>query len=225
MKQFCLFSVLLVVFGLSLVHAQNEVNLGVIGGLNISDAKIEGADGDEMKTSSQNQFGVGILAELVLTENVSLGTNILYLKKSVTVETDDPQSFDVWAGYIEVPLYIKASFGTEIRPYILAGPSLGLLLNSEITTEFGGIDFTGDFIDVLKNSEFSIVFGVGVEVPVWQGLAFIQARYAYGIQDILKGGTVQLRAGETLQLPATINAGDNLYTRNFLILAGYSIHL
>jgi len=211
--------------GLLPVYAQNQVDIGLIGGLNISDAKIEDDEGDDPKTSSVNEFGIGVLAELQIHKNVSLGTNVLYLRKGVTVETSDPMVFDVWAGYIEIPLYIKVSFGEEIRPYLMAGPSLGLLMNSEVDVEFGGINFTGDFKPVLKNSEFSVFFAAGVDVPVWIGHAFIQGRYAYGIQDVIKGGTILLKAGETLRQEATIDSGDDLKTRAYQILAGFSIPL
>jgi hypothetical protein len=218
---------LLFLFCAAPLFAQMKADFGVIGGLNISDAKIEDDEGDDPKTESRNKFGTGILAEIALGDNVTFGANILYLRKGVKVgPVDDQESiFNVWADYIEIPLYFKYSYGTDIKPYVLVGPSLGILLSSEIDVEFGGINFTGDFKEVLKNSEFSIIFGAGLEAPVWIGRAFIQGRYMYGIQDVLKGGVVQLRAGETLQLQADIEAGDDLFTRNFLILAGFSVPL
>jgi hypothetical protein len=226
MKQNCLLIVLFLVFGFSSVYAQNEVNLGVIGGLNISDAKIEDNEGDDPKTKSQNEFGTGILAEIALSDNVTFGANILYIRKGVKVgPVDDDVIFDVWADYIEIPLYFKFSYGTDIRPYALIGPSLGLILSSEVDVEFGGINFTGDFKEVLKTSEFSIVFGAGIDAPIWIGRAFIEGRYLYGIQDVLKGGAVLLRAGESLQIQANIEGSDDLFTRNYLILAGFSVPL
>jgi hypothetical protein len=205
--------------------AQNRVDIGLIGGLNISDAIIEDDAGDDPETSSVNEYGIGIQAELQIHNNVALGANILYLRKGVKVETSDPLTFNVWAGYIEVPLYVKYSFGTTIRPYVMAGPSLGFLLNSEVDVPFGGLTFNGDFKPVLKNMEFSVLFAVGVTAPVWIGQAFIQGRYVYGFQDMIKGGTILLKAGETLRQEVTIDAGDNLYTRCYMIFAGFSVPL
>jgi len=208
------------------VFAQNQVDIGLIGGLNISDAKIEDNEGDDPKTWSENEFGFGIQAELLIHKNVALGTNILYLRKGVEVEADNNLVFDVWAGYIEIPIYIKIFFGEKIRPYLMAGPSLGLLQKSEVDVEYLGIQFTGDFTDVLKNSEFSVFFAAGVDIPVWIGRAFIQGRYVYGVQDLIKGGTIVLKAGETLQIDdVTVESGDDLYTRGYQILAGFSFPL
>ena len=216
---------LILICGVIPVFAQNEVDIGVIGGLNISDAKIEDDTGDDPKTNSVTEFGIGVQAELQIHKNVALGTNILYLRKGVNVETSDPLVFDVQGDYIEIPLYLKVSFGDKIKPYFMAGPSLGLLLKSEVEVAFGGINFTGDFKPVLKNSEFSYLLAAGVEFPIWIGNAFIEGRYLNGVQDMIKGGTILLKAGETLRQEATIDSGDDLFTRCYLIFAGFSLPL
>jgi hypothetical protein len=225
MKRFLLCVSCIIFYAILPVAAQNQLDIGLVGGLNISDAIIEDNAGDDPKASSVNEYGIGIQAELQIHKNIALGTNILYLRKGLIAETSDPLTFDIWAGYIEVPLYIKYSFGTTIRPYFMAGPSLGLLLNSEVDVPFGGLNFNGDFKPVLRNSELSVLFAAGVTVPVWIGQAFIQGRYLYGLQDLIKGGTVLLKAGETLRQEATIDSGDNLYTRCYQIFAGFSVQL
>jgi hypothetical protein len=42
---------------------------------------------------------------------------------------------------------------------------------------------------------------------------------------MIKGGTVELKAGATLRQEATIDPGDNLFTRCFQIFAGFSVPL
>ncbi len=222
MKCTNVFGILYVLFGVLSVFAQDQFELGILAGPNFSDAKIEDNEGRPSEVTGKTKFGGGIQLEKALSDNFTLGINILYNRNGVEVRNDDNIIFDVWADYIEVPLYLKISTGKEIRPHLILGPSIGFLLSSEVDVALGGLPFNGDFSTVLEKTNFSLVVGAGVDLPVWKGHAFIQGRYVYGIRDVLKGGTFELKAGETIRTEATVDPEDNLFTRGFQIMAGYS---
>jgi len=225
MKLSTFFSVIIMASLIIPRTAGAQFGVGALGGLNFGDAKIEDDQGNTIEAKGQTEFGAGVLAEFDLNEDLTLGTNILYLKKGVEATTADGLVFNVWAGYIEVPLYLKYSFGEKTRPYFFIGPSVGFLAHSEVDIEVVGLPFNGDFSTVLENMDYSIVIGAGLDIPLWKGNLLIQGRYTYGFYDILKGGTVELKAGETLREYATVNEGDKIFTRGIHLFAGYTLPL
>ena len=207
----CIFGFIILI-GMIPILCRAQVQGGLIGGLNFSDARIEDNLGNEMETTGQTQFCAGILAEISLAGNLSIGTNVLYAQKAVEVINEDNLIFDVWSGYIEIPIYLKYTFAEKVNPHLILGPTVGFLLKSEVDVEVLGLRFNGDFSNVLENMDYGIMVGAGVEFPVWKGKMIVQGRYRYGFYDVLKGGNVELKAGQTLRETATIDPGDKLYT-------------
>jgi hypothetical protein len=207
------------------ILAGAQVRTGVIVGPNFSSAKVVDNLGDMLEVEGQTEFGAGLTVEKVFTQNLSMGANLLYLRKGVRVTTVENLGFDVWAAYLEVPLFLKYSFGEKIRPYISFGPTVGLLLKSEADVDLLGLVFNGDFSTVLQNMDYGLFIGGGIEIPVWKGSLLIEGRYAYGLYDIIKGGVVEMKAGKTLRQEATVDPGDELYTRGIQIMLGFSYPL
>jgi len=211
-----------VLFIMMPMFAAAQLEVGILGGFNFSDARIENNSGGNIDATGKTVYGAGVLAQYQLSENLSLGTNILYLRKAIDARNEDDIVFDIWADYIEIPLYLKYSFGNRIRPYLVFGPTLGFLLNSEVEIDLIGLPFSGDFSTVMNDLDFGVLIGAGLEIPLWSGKLFICGRYSHGFYDVLKGGTVELKAGETLREYATIDKGDKWFSRGTQLMAGYS---
>ena len=134
---------------LAVSFAQNpntKLQIGVIGGLNFSGADIEiveeGAD-----VSNTTVFGIGGVFDWNLNQTFSLRLEPMYLQKGIGKSELDVQPDVEWtleSSYLELPVFIKAEFGSAIRPYIMAGPSFGLLLTSDVRAELSGLTFKGD---------------------------------------------------------------------------------
>ena len=202
-----------------------QISGGVLGGLNFSKVRVEDNQGTSLETKSRTGYQAGIMAETGLAGGLSLGANILYLEKAAEVRTAENITFDVRTAYIEIPLFLKYTFGEKLHPHVLLGPTVGFLLHSEVDVEQYGLNFTGDFAPALEKMDFGFMMGAGVELPLGNGRLHIQGRYRYGTADIIKGGTVDLRAGSTLHIPATIDTGDRLFTSGIQVMAGYSLPL
>jgi hypothetical protein len=102
--------------------------------------------------------------------------------------------------YLSFPLLGKLSFGNPagIRPYLLAGPELSILLSAEVKSKLeiavSGYPQTfrdtekDDIKDECESLEFAFNLGGGMEFPIGTMRAFIDARYGLGLSKVNKEG-------------------------------------
>jgi hypothetical protein len=111
--------------------------------------------------------------------------------------------------YIELPLLLKYSLPTEgVRPYLIAGPSLGIRLDATGVTKFGTAPEERESIEDLETTDWSLMAGAGLGANVGSACVFAEAVYALGLTDLnedARAGSgqnrgLQLRAGVTLRL-------------------------
>lgn len=211
-------------FMLLALTARAQVDVGVIGGLNFSDMKGEGTT--EREISGHTVFGVGALFDLGLMNHLSLCVEPMVIKKSATgeeINVENP-AVDVRMVFVELPIFFKVSFGKAVRPYFLAGPSLGYLLSSEMLTELGGITFKADTKSITEKLDVGIGFGGGVSFPVGLFSIYLEGRYTLGLRNLNKGGDVVVKAGP-LVIPAHIEETDKMKPRGLQVMAGIAFSL
>ncbi len=224
MKRMILLSVVLcVLFTALTANAQHQI--GVIGGLNFADLSISHPDDSIEKNSTDRKFGIGALLALDIGKQYSLQIQPMYLVKGGTAVPDpgDPE-YGFSASYLEVPLLLQKSFGSKFRPYLLAGPTIGFLLSSEVEVELNGTLFTADLKDVSEKIDLGLSLGAGMSYPVSNFTFFLEARYTLGVKDILKGGPIQFKAGN-LVLDEELEPEVEIKTRGINIMAGITIPL
>src|SRR5262249_40238605 len=73
--------------------------------------------------------------------------------------------------------------GGRIRPYVLGGPSLGLLLGAYIYDPV--LQGSTDFKYAFKEAEFSVIGGGGIAFLTPRTRFFIETRYARGLNNIM----------------------------------------
>jgi hypothetical protein len=196
-----------------------EVRVGGVGGMNLATLSTDAA-GSKLGTLSR--WGAGGTLELDLSRTVALairptyegrGTDIKSMPEIGAVSAKGTGSYArTTLGYVELPLLIKYSIPTEgVRPYLIAGPSLGLLRKAEAVSKFGGAaekreDIKKDF----KSTDISLNAGAGVGANLGPTYVFAEGLYGFGLTNINKDKTegtgrnrgLQLRAGITLRLGA-----------------------
>ncbi len=100
--------------------------------------------------------------------------------------------------YLEIPLLVKLNFGKTVGFFLLAGPSVGYLLNGtdkDMDGQTNDVD-----LDFYKRAEFGAHVGGGIGL----GPVKIDVRYIFGLTDIFDdSGDIQitnssLGAGVTL---------------------------
>jgi hypothetical protein len=207
------------------VTASAQHRVGVMGGLNFTnlDADFDAAETD---LSSRTLFGLGGVVDLRLSENISLHLEPMYLRKgALATDVEDRIEFPITLSFLELPVFVKAEFGSTAKPYVMAGPTIGYLLSADIEGELSGITFKGDLKDVTESIDLGIGFGAGVSYPVGSASIFLEGRYSLGLSNLQKGGTFELTAGPVSEEITWDKDLDAYKTRGFQIMAGVSFPL
>jgi len=169
--------------------AAAQANLGIIGGLNFADLDGKNPDGTKIEFSGRTGLGIGGVLDLAISENASLVFQPMYLQKGAK-QSEQGVDFTFKANYIEIPALVRIAFGAaNTRPYIFAGPSLGIRLSADIEASMGGSSLSGDIKDLTSSTDFGLAFGGGLKFQLENLAIFVDGRYALGLSDIFKGGT------------------------------------
>jgi hypothetical protein len=220
-----LLSTLVVLFNLAGMAQGQAVYFGTTGGMNIADMKIIG-DGEDQDVNSLNRLGIGGLLGVRFGRHLSLQLRPLYMQKGGTMVQPPPSvDIDFLLSFLELDLTLKAVTGKRIRPYVLAGPTLGFLSTAEVEADAGGESLRADVKHISKKVEYGLCVGAGVEVPLWLGFLFVEGRYSLGLNNLSKGGTVVLMVDGYVAEIEEIDEDDEYKNRGFQIMAGYAISL
>ena len=161
----------LFIFTDSTIKAQENIIFGAKGGINLSNLSSD----NFAETSPRTGFHLGLLAEVPLSNKLSIQPEILYSTQGTEADQitigGSPTKADYNLDYIQVPflgkIYLTESLSVE------AGPSFNFLVKEEIGG--GGTDFGSTF-------EFGGALGASYAI---RGGFFGSARYLYGFTDAL----------------------------------------
>ncbi len=159
-----------------------ESHFGVKAGVNF--ASIGGDDTED--ADGRTSFHVGVLAELMFTDQFGIQPEVLYSSQGAKAE-DSESGFtakgELKLDYINVPILAKYIFSPGFSAHL--GPQIGFLTNAEFEYEesFGGetISGTEDVKEFMNDIDFGLAGGLGYKLDM--GL-FFNARYVLGISDI-----------------------------------------
>jgi hypothetical protein len=203
-----------------------QLSVGVIGGLNFADFELSGNDKmNEMEVSNMTAFGVGGVLDLGFSKSLCLHVEPMYIQKGGEVEeyNDDPE-YSWTMSYVEVPIFLKYGLAMPIRPYIMAGPTIGYLLTSELEGEKEGVAYTADMEKVTEKFDYGLGFGGGVSIPVSFCNIFVEGRYSLSLQDALKKGTFVATEGSE-EKPSEVAEGDEGKTKGWQVMVGVTFPL
>lgn len=203
-----------------------KISVGVFGGLNLSNLKAAkgnpyGVDPDDFK--QQTVFGIGGVVEIPLNSFLSLRIQPMVLKRQTFHESKIDFPYHYAMSYLEVPVLLKWASGDTVRPYALAGASIGYHLRGEARIDEAGVRATGDLGNIVKKTNLSLVVGAGVSYDLGAVTLFLDGLYFVGITQINNGGPLELDIGGFI----TIVQVDPLEvrTRDVLLTAGIRIPL
>jgi len=221
MKRFiCLLVALFALYMVLPTYAQ-QYYVGVVGGVNIAGMDLND-DGLDREISTRYLVGIGGVFGFSLGKNLFLQLEPMYLQKGGVMEQYAPSpDLFIKSSFLEVPLFLKITFGENIRPYILAGPTVGFLLDSEVKGEISGLTFKADLKNILKRIDFGIGLGAGVSFSLGKSSVFLEGRYTFGLSNINKGGTVEFESG-SIAITDEIEEHDELSTKGFQIMIGFT---
>ncbi|MCI0698684.1 PorT family protein [candidate division KSB1 bacterium] len=183
MKLFVLAPVLVCFFGLvAAVHAQDHIG-GVIG-VNRADVDFEFVDHFPRTT-----FAIGGILQHRLTERLSLLFQPMYLQKGSKFDDTGEIGQTIYVmklAYIEIPVLFKLALRGQrtIRPFVLVGPSAGILLSAKNETSIRGKASVINFTDEAKTLDSGLAFGGGLNFLLGKKEIFVEVRYDLGLRKI-----------------------------------------
>jgi hypothetical protein len=162
-----------------LVSAQG-LSGGAKGGVVLSNAGdiTDPVNGELLVTGSRWGATGGVFGAYTWENGGSIQVEGLFSQKGVTADSDSGDlslRFDI----IEFPILAKYIGGSErVKGFAMTGPSIGFV--NKTTMDLA--DVSTDVSDDYKSSEFSWVFGTGMEIDHF----LIEARYTHGFTNLSK---------------------------------------
>ena len=208
-KHIVLVSISIIFFSFSAVVNAQTNEIGLIAGVNI--ANLEEKDSD---FNSLTGFGIGGVLDITLGEKISLLLEPMYLQKGAS-EDEEGVTLDIKLAYIEIPALFKVQFGDgSTKPYLMAGPTIGLNVGADLEVSMGSMSVEVDFADLIETFDFGLAFGGGVSFKAGNNSFFIEAKYSLGLADITKTGEIDIN-GIGFEFPET-----EVKTTGIKIMAG-----
>lgn len=195
---------LLLVFCLTVSGYASVVEPGfrVWGGLTLSRyeglPEVLGIPEMRFQNDWRTGFGLGARLELNLTGSpLSLVLGVSYLGKGSTLEV---YMMDTKTGEYPYKLetlsqtgLIKLGWGNKVKPYLLAGYELGLIL-SHSGQPFSSTSLPGeaDLKPDTSKIDFGLVAGAGLEMKLGKSSPFIELCYFHGLKNLSQStGTLE----------------------------------
>jgi hypothetical protein len=169
--------------------AEVDFDLGVKGGLSLAKIKFDEA-GEDFCSLKKPVFGAFL--SLNLHEFFSIQPEIFFLRHGGMIEEVTPDytyKYEIVLSYIHIPVLVKTRLMTEgqVRPILFAGPSFGFLTKAvDRYYEEGAQGDEDDIKEYLKSTNFSAVFGGGVEISLETMFLVLEIRYDLGFSNINK---------------------------------------
>lgn len=184
MKHFGLVLVFIFLFSLTTaVHAQNRI--GVVVGVNRTNLSYKFID-----YSPRTTFAIGGVLHHRLSEKLALQFQPVYLQKGAQYAVNDAElghvEFATKLAYIEIPALFKYSLRGKgsVQPFVLAGPTAGILLSGKEEATTAGKIYTTDFTENMQTLDIGVAFGGGLNFPFGKKEIFVEARYDFGLSKI-----------------------------------------
>ena len=171
--------------------AAQEIVVGVKGGGNVSDLRIE-ESGTSVASDTESGFAGGLFVQAGLGEIFAIRPEVFFSQKGAS-SSDEGLFYRASLDYVEVPVLVVARMplGGRIRPYALAGPVLSFETGCEIEIEGlnGPVASPCESFDeedpfLTKGTDFGLSLGGGVEMMARRVVVMLDGRYTFGLTDI-----------------------------------------
>ncbi len=229
---------MILMFLIFLVGTEAQVRTGFIGGLNfanVNQSNFNVPDLDGMTT-----YGIGAIIDIPISTSVSIYLEPMYIQKGSGLNTEidgsisgdsfiNLNSLDLGIDFelssIEIPVFFKFELKNKfIRPYFLGGAVIGFNTSSKIKLSAFGLGYSENIDDYTESVEYGLSFGGGLNIPVDQVTISLEARYTFGLNNVIK--TNKLRLPSNLFDTDDLELEDvDLKTRSTQVMLGISFPL
>jgi hypothetical protein len=178
--------------------AAQGVSGGVKAGVNFATLSSDEEDSEDL--GYRTGLIAGGFVTWPITANFAIQPEGLYSQKGAAIDMSGVEA-KIKIDYFEVP--VLAVFSTHsggASAHFYGGPFVVFKVNTEATATFGGQTTSEDFDEEIKDVDFGVAFGGGVEF----GRLTVEGRYSLGLSNInnqdldeskVKTRTISLIAG------------------------------
>ena len=169
-------------------------HLGVGAMVGVSSAHLArgGAGNTVVDLTRRPGLTAGISMRIELVEWVEVQPEVFWAMKGSGTEIDNRKTADLNLNYIEVTALARLvpPMSRPVRPYLLLGPTYGLLRSFEVEDPDGAID---DRTDAARRLDFGVLAGAGATWEVARGWhVSSDVRYDRAVLSILRIDDVDL---------------------------------
>ena len=223
-KRVLLFALLIAAMA---VPALAQVKLGVTGSATLSDLHVKNLS-NSLSLSDRSAFRAGLVAELPLSNALSLQVEGAYSQKGALIASSEPgdENLDasIRSAYIEVPVLLKATLKKgQWQPFLIAGPVVALPVDVDMRVENAGFTLQGDMDFLTKSPDFGLIGGGGIAYSFDRLTLYGEARNFFGLADIFKAGEVPITDGTVND--SVILEEDSEKNRGFQLSVGVLFQL
>lgn len=176
-------SIVIALFSTMLFGFAEGITFGIKAGINIANFHGDHPVGN---ISRIGFCGAGFVT-VELTDIFVVQPEVLYTQKGEKWELIiGPQEYLIGTfkyDYIEFPLLFRlvSQLNGGIEPNFLAGPYFAINVNAKEKIEENGISTESNYDEFVKDTDFGIVLGGGVDFPLKKGKIVLDGRYVVGL--------------------------------------------
>jgi opacity protein-like surface antigen len=162
-----------------------QLMIGGRVGLNIGNASFSPSLESGISTSANTGLLIGGQLDNWFNDMWAISVQLLYVQKGVGLSASgngETISVSDAVNYIEIPILAKVAFGSgAIKPYLFAGPSIGIMVSASTTENGTSTSDDSDFNSI----DLAALVGAGVSFKIDGGPSiFVDAGYAIGLINI-----------------------------------------
>jgi hypothetical protein len=161
-----------------------QVNVGVFGGASLTDLAGDAPRGT--KYESTTGFAAGFLGEYLLTDDIWLSLQPMYVQKGSDLLVgfqpgSEPDTLSLALDYVTLPILLKF-VSSNRKTYFAGGLDIGFLAAAAISDDEGSTDVKGSLNDI----DLSANFAFGLMLPIGRPALTLEARYTQSILNVAK---------------------------------------
>jgi outer membrane protein with beta-barrel domain len=135
----------------------------------------------------------GVYLQFPVRDFLAIRPELLFSLKGGRTVATGLADIDIELAYLELPLLLRASIPTgSLRPVLFAGPSVAFQIGCDFTSTLPGDSTTRltcgqDALTTVREWDFGLVGGGGVEMRLRRATIALEARYTAGTRSVLEG--------------------------------------
>lgn len=200
-----LFMIMLAVIAAFNSHAfsQTSIGLGLEGGINIANMNMT----PDFNSSTRTGLMVGGFVDIGVSRVIAIRPGLRYVMKGFSA-TQNGLTLTEKLSYFELPVLLKATIPLDkVKPYFVAGPTLGVRVSASEEVTDGVQVQTGDAGQIFESIDFGLYFGSGMEFRVASNTdIFAGFGYSLGLTNISKQTTFESK-NYGIQITAGVKFG------------------